>query len=101
VAGSTVTVTALDCRGEAVTVGNGGSSPADLTGWSIHDQGPNFTYRFPAGYRLAPAASVTIRSGGPAGPGELPWTNSSVWNNTGDTAYVLNAGGGVVSTRSC
>jgi hypothetical protein len=24
-----------------------------------------------------------------------------VWNNTGDTAYLVNAGGAVVSTRSC
>ena len=71
-----------------------------MTGWSIHDQGPNFTYRFPAGYTLAPEASVTVRSGGPAGPGELAWTSRSVWNNTGDTAYLVNAGGGVVSTSS-
>jgi hypothetical protein len=101
VTGGTVTVTALDCQGEAVTVRNGGSSPADLTGWSIHDQGANFTYRFPAGYTLAPGASVTVRSAGAAGPGELHWTNSSVWNNTGDTAHLVNAGGAVASTRSC
>ena len=101
VSGGAMTVTALDCRGEVVTVGNGGSTPADLTGWSIHDQGPNFTYRFRAGYTLAPGASVTIRSGGAAGPGELHWTNSSVWNNTGDTAHLVNAGTGVVSTRTC
>jgi hypothetical protein len=100
-AGGTVVITAVDCQGEAVTVGNRGTSPADLTGWSIHDEGAPHTYRFPAGYTLAPGASVTIRSGGPAGPGELGWTNQSVWNNTGDTAYLVNAGGGVVSTRSC
>ena len=99
--GGTVTVTALDCQGEAVTVRNGGFVPADLTGWSIHDEGIKHTYRFPAGYTLAPGASVTIRSGGPAGPGELGWTGSSVWNNDGDTAHLLNAGGAVASTRSC
>ncbi|HKY77417.1 MAG TPA: lamin tail domain-containing protein [Acidimicrobiia bacterium] len=99
--GGTVTVTALDCQGEAVTVRNGGSVPADLTGWSIHDEGIKHTYKFPAGYSLAPGASVTIRSGGPAGSGELGWTGSSVWNNDGDTAHLLNAGGAVVSTRSC
>ena len=101
VTGGTVAVTALDCQGEAVTVGNGGSSPADLTGWSIHDQGANFTYQFPARYTLTPGASVTVRSGGAAGPGELHWTNSSVWNNTGDIAYLINAAGGTVSTRNC
>lgn len=99
--GGTVTVAALDCQGEAVTVRNGGSAPADLTGWSIHDDGVKHTYRFPAGYTLGPGASVTIRSDGPAGPGELGWTNSPVWNNDGDTAHLLNAGGAVVSTRPC
>ena len=99
--GGTVTVTALDCQGETVTVRNGGSVPAALNGWSIHDDGIKHTYRFPAGYTLPPGASVTIRSDGPAGPGELGWTNSPVWNNDGDTAHLLNAGGAVVSTRSC
>ena len=96
-----VSVAAVDCQGEAVTVRNGGSSPADLTGWSIHDENSNHTYRFPAGYTLAPGASVTVRSGGPAGAGELAWTNQSVWNNTGDTAYLVNPGEALVSTRSC
>lgn len=99
--GGTVTITALDCQGEAVTVGNGGSSPTDLTGWSIHDEGVKHTYNFPAGYTLAPGASVTVRSGGAAAAGELHWTNSLVWNNDGDIADLVNAGGGVVSTRSC
>jgi hypothetical protein len=99
--GSTVAITTLDCQGEAVAVRNGGGTPADLTGWSINDEGAPHTFRFPAGYTLAPGASVTIRSGGPAGPGELAWTGQSVWNNTGDTAYLVNAGGGVVSTASC
>jgi hypothetical protein len=101
-AAGTVTISALDCRGEAVTVRNGGTEPADLTGWSVHDEASTpHTYRFAAGSTLAPGASVTIRSGGPAGPGELAWTGSNVWNNDGDTATLVNAGGAVVSTRSC
>ena len=96
-----IAVAALDCQGEAVTVRTGGSSPADLTGWSIHDNASNHTYRFPAGFTLAPGASATVRSGGPAGPGELAWTSQSVWNNPGDTAYLVDAGGALVSSRSC
>ena len=96
-----ITIAALDCQGETVTVRNGGSSPADLTGWSIHDDSANHTYRFPAGFTLAPGGSVTVRSGGPAGPGELAWTGRSVWNNTGDTAHLVDAGAALVSTRSC
>lgn len=100
--GATVAITALDCQGEAVTVRNGATTPADLTGWSIHDEASTpHTYRFPAGYHLAPGASVTIRSGGPAGPGELAWTNQNVWNNDGDTATLVNAGGGIASAKGC
>jgi Lamin Tail Domain/Protein of unknown function (DUF1524) len=98
---SGMTVSSLDCAGETVTVTNGGSVPAGLTGWSIHDEGANHTYRFAAGYTLAPGVSATVRSGGPPGPGELAWTNQNVWNNTGDTAYLVNAAGTVMSTRSC
>ena len=96
-----MTVSNLDCGGEAVTVTDGGPAPADLTGWTIHDQGTNFTYRFAGGFTLHPGASATVRSGGPAGPGELAWTTRPVWNNDGDTAYLVDAGGTVVSTRRC
>jgi hypothetical protein len=99
--GGAVTVTALDCQAEAVVVRNGGPAPADLTGWSLHDAGAIHTYRFPAAYTLGAGASVTIRSGGPAAPGEIGWTGQNVWNNTGDTASLLNAAGSVVSTRPC
>ena len=96
-----MTLTRLDCPGEAVTVRNGGPSAADLTGWTIHDEGVKHSFRFPVGYTLAAGASVTIRSGGAAGAGELHWLNSPVWNNDGDTAHFVNAAGSVVSTRAC
>lgn len=44
---------------------------------------------------------MTVRSGAPVGPTELAWTSQSVWNNTGDTAYLVNAGGALLPTRSC
>src|SRR2546423_2864414 len=56
-AGGAVAVSALDCQGEAVTLGHGRDVPTDLTGWSIHDDDANHTYRFPAGYTLPPGAS--------------------------------------------
>lgn len=101
VVGGAVAVAALDCQAESVVVTNAGSAPADITGWSLHDAGAIHTYRFPAGYTLGAGASVTIRSGGPAGPGEIGWTGQNVWNNTGDTASLLNAAGTAVSTRPC
>jgi hypothetical protein len=100
-ASGTAAITALDCRGETVTVGNGGSSPVDLTGWTVHDEGAKHSFDFPGGYTLSPAASVTIRSGGPAGAGELSWTSQPVWNNEGDTAYLVDPAGNVVFSKSC
>jgi hypothetical protein len=102
-AGGSVTITALDCRGEAVTVRNGATAPANLAGWTIHDEASTpHTYRFPDGYTLPAGASVTIRSGpSPAAPGELPWTTQNIWNNDGDTASLATATGTVVSTRTC
>jgi hypothetical protein len=100
-ASALLAVAGLDCPGEGVTVRNGGSAAADLSGWSIHDDGDKHTFAFPAGYRLAPGASVTVRSGGPARTGELQWLNSAVWNNDGDTATLVDAGGTARSTHSC
>ncbi|HEV7534824.1 MAG TPA: lamin tail domain-containing protein, partial [Acidimicrobiia bacterium] len=94
-------VVGLDCPGEGVTIRNGGSAAADLSGWSIHDDGDKHSFAFPAGYHLAPGASATVRSGGPAGPGELQWLNAAVWNNDGDTASLVDAAGTLRSTRSC
>ncbi len=99
--GGSLSISALDCGGERVTVTNDGSVPRDLTGWTIHDEGTKHTFSFPTGYTLAPGASVTIRSGGAAGPGELYWTGASVWNNDGDTASLVDAGKATQSTRSC
>jgi competence protein ComEC len=99
--GGFITVTALDCGGERVTVANGGSVAVDMTGWTIHDEGTKHTFTFPAGYTLTPSASVAVKSGGAAGPGELAWTAASVWNNDGDTAYLVDAAAEVRSTRGC
>ena len=96
--GGSVAVSALDCQGERVTVTNSGSVPVDLTGWTIHDDGTKHTFAFPAGYSLAPGGSVAVRSGGTAGPGELQWTTAAVWNNDGDTAYLVSEAGATVST---
>jgi hypothetical protein len=101
VAGGSVTVTALDCAGERVVVSNGGPVALDLTGWKVHDEGTKHTFTFPAGFTLAPGTSVSIKSGGGAGAGELAWTGASVWNNDGDTAALVDATGVTRSTRSC
>jgi hypothetical protein len=97
-----VIVRALDLRGEVVEIANTGDAPVDLGGWKLHDEGSTKGFTFPAGTVLAAGASVRVRSGPGAastGPGELKWKTSSVWNDKGDTAYLKDPSGELVSSR--
>ena len=91
-----VAITALDLKGETVTVTNGGTSAVSLAGWRLTDEGAKHAYTF-AGTTLPAGGSVTIASGD--GSGDIKWKNANVWNNDGDTAYLYNAAGSLVSTR--
>lgn len=93
---SPVAITALNLRGETVTVTNGGSSPACLDGWRLTDEGANHVYTF-AGTTLPAGGSVTLATGSAAG--DVRWKSDNVWNNDGDTAYLYDAAGRLVSTR--
>lgn len=86
---------------EWVTVTNTGAA-ADLSGWTIADEAGN-TYAFSSGFTLGPGASMTLHTGTGADTGrDLYWGRAQhVWNNGGDTAFLKNAGGGVVASRSC
>lgn len=95
-------ITAVDCGAERVTVTNHGATAVDLTGWSLHDDGAKHTFTFPSGFGLPAGHDVTVVSGpNPAGPGELFWKSSSVWNNNGDTAHLVDPGGADVSATPC
>ena len=97
-----VFITALDCGTERVTVANRGDAAVDLTGWSVHDDGARHTFTFPSGSELLAGQAVTVASGpDPGGTGELIWTGSSVWNNEGDIASLVDPGGDEVSVMSC
>jgi len=94
---------ALDCNGkpESVTIRNIGSQTASLGGWSIHDEGPNYTFTFTADMSLAAGADVIVWSGKEAGGKTVLWRTAGVWNNNVDTAFLLNPSGAVVSQRAC
>jgi lamin tail-like protein/uncharacterized protein DUF1524 len=95
-------VTTVDCDAERVTVANRGEAAVDLTGWSLHDEGTKHTFAFPLGFGLPPGQDVTVASGpNPARPAELFWKSSSVWNNDGDTAHLVDPGGAEVSIKPC
>ena len=88
---------------EWVSIVNDGITPQDMTGWRLHDEGGNWTFEFHRGFVLQVRSAVRVWSFGqaPEGPDSLHWTNSAVWNNTGDTAYLYDLAGGLVSHRPC
>jgi micrococcal nuclease len=86
---------------EWVRITNGGDSAVDLTGWALKDTSASHRYAFPNGFLLEPDASVTVRTGcGTDTATDLYWCNegSAVWNNSGDTALLLDPAGGIVSS---
>jgi ribosomal protein L35AE/L33A len=86
---------------EWVRITNDSDAPADLSGWTLKDKADH-TFAFPAGFVLDAGASVKVRTGkGNNSRADLYWQRgAAVWNNTGDSAYLVNASGKVVSTHT-
>lgn len=86
-------------NGEYVVIRNNGAMGVDLTGWVLKDESASHRYQFPAGFVLGAGASVAIHTGcGADGAATLYWCSSkgAVWNNDGDTAFLLDHHGNVV-----
>jgi hypothetical protein len=101
---SAAVISALDCKNEVVSITNTGDSELDLGGWKLRDRSTAKPYVFASGTLLAPGALVHVRSGPGAAkpaPGELAWKTANVWNNRGDTAYLEDPGGTVISSKDC
>lgn len=84
---------------EWVEVRNDGAAPVDLTGWRVRDESASNRFDFPDGFTLAPGIRVRIRSGcGEPTASELFWcaAGAAIWNNDGDTAFLLDPAGNVV-----
>jgi competence protein ComEC len=82
---------------EYVVFRTDGSSPLDLSGWTVTDAAGK-TYTFPEEYTLAAGATVTLHTGnGTDTETDLYWdAGTQVWNNAGDTVTVRNSEGTVV-----
>lgn len=95
-----------DCKnpnGEFVVLKNFCRFSCDLTSWKISDEAGNF-FVFPE-FVLEGERSVTIYSGcGENSERELYWcrnaTCMAVWNNDGDTLFLMNAEGEIVLSYS-
>ena len=91
----------LDANAEYAVVANRSGDEVDLTGWVLKDETATHRFAFPAGFTLPAGATVTVHTGcGSATAADLFWCNegSAVWNNDGDTAFLLDPNGNVVDT---
>jgi micrococcal nuclease len=86
---------------EWARITNQAATPVDLAGWTLKDTSASHRYSFPGGFTLEAGASVTVRTGcGTDTPTDLHWCNegSAVWNNSGDTAFLLDPAGNIVDS---
>ncbi|MFO1534370.1 MAG: lamin tail domain-containing protein [Thermoplasmatota archaeon] len=78
---------------EFVEVWNAGNATVDLAGWKLHDaptaSGSTNTFTFPA-WSLRPNGRVVVWGGGAADARGPAWSNSAVWNNAGDGAFLVD-----------
>ena len=89
----------FNLNGEWVEILNGDSTAVDLTGWVLKDESASHRYRFPDGFTLRPGATVLVYTGcGQDTATALYWceSGSAVWNNGGDTGFLLGPRGNVV-----
>ncbi|HWR25630.1 MAG TPA: lamin tail domain-containing protein [Methanosarcina sp.] len=96
---STVYLSELNLKEEWVKLSNKGPAPVSLKGWKIKDEGNKNIYTIPS-YTLNSGTTLTLYTGkGKNSATEMYWgSNSPVWNNDGDKAYLYNDNGELVST---
>ncbi len=88
-------------NGEWVTIRNDGGSPVPLGSWILKDESASHRYQFPPGFVLDVGATVTVYTGcGSDTAATLYWCSGSgaVWNNSGDTAFLLDPSGAIVDS---
>jgi micrococcal nuclease len=85
-------------NGEWVVIANSGTTPVELSGWSLKDESASHRYYFPSSFVLSPGSEVVIYTGcGGDSEASLYWCNtgSAVWNNSGDSAFLLDPNGNI------
>lgn len=89
----------FNLNGEWADITNLDATTVDLTGWTLKDESASHRYLFPNGFTLEPGSTVRVFTGcGEDSADELHWCNtgSAVWNNGGDTGFLLDPAGNVV-----
>lgn len=105
-----VYISDLNLQEEYVKIKNNGLTPVDLTGWKIVEGNTRQTITFiawPQGngqtftFTLYPLTTLTVYYGknGPVTATEAYWPSAkNVWNDQGDTAYLYDPQGHLVSS---
>ena len=85
-------------NGEFIVIENQSKNPIDMTGWTISDAYSGNPYLFP-NFTLPGETQLTIRTGfGKNSERELFWgSRRPIWNNKGDTAFVRDSEGHLMS----
>ena len=75
---------------------NSGSSPVNGVCWKLTDERAKHSYTFTK--TTVPAdGSMTVTSR--TASGDLKWTSTNIWNNEGNTAYLYDGSGQLVSQK--
>lgn len=83
--------------GEWVTITNRGPTTVDISGFVIRDESSVNRYYVPQGTFLAPEGYLTVITGCRPSPSELGWcSDTPVWNNSGDSAILLDQSGRII-----
>ena len=88
---------------EWAEISNVGPSSVDLTGWVVKDESASHRYSFPFGFMLPAGTTVRLYTGcGDDTDTSLYWCNtrSAVWNNSGDTVFILDPSGNIINSKS-
>lgn len=94
--GNDLPVSKAKLNREYIQVTNTTAKAINLTGYTVRDNGNKHVYTFPKNFKLGARKTVTLHSGkGKNSATHLYWGmgGSYVWNNTGDTARLVNAKG--------
>jgi eukaryotic-like serine/threonine-protein kinase len=97
-----ITLLSSSTTPEYILLQNQGTAPQDMSGWYIESTVGPQTFNFPAGFALAPGASVRIESYTGAKndpPQTLLWSPDAIWNNAGDKAVLRNAAGKTIYSK--
>jgi len=86
-------------NGEWVEIDNVGPTAVSMTSWVLKDESSTHRYTFPSGYSLRAGSTVSVFTGcGKNTSATLYWCNArgAVWNNSGDTGFLLDPFGNLV-----